>query len=106
MLIPQIPSTEHIRSMALRYRHDFGMDKMQGEYAEFCGMTEQERNELCVDMLALYRKFYKLGSVVGDNAEVPARLTEVQYASFTEFDRISIRQLYEEATLQGFFRYT
>lgn len=54
MMLPKIPPAGLIESMCLRYAHDFGLDKVEGELT--CGWTEREREALRITMLQLYEE--------------------------------------------------
>ncbi len=64
VLVPRVPSRAHLVSMAMRYRHDFGIE-LDDTSPMSCGMTDAERESILRIMAQLYEEatgqgFYKL----------------------------------------------
>lgn len=58
VIVPLTPPRELLVSMAMRLRHDFGVDlPPAADYTPFCGgMTPREREAMLTDMAKLYEE--------------------------------------------------
>lgn len=68
--LPKEPPRELLVSMAMRLRHDFGMDRIEMFPGHYMGLSPEERREILVDMERLYEEvaghgFYRWGDGAG-----------------------------------------
>lgn len=100
-MINKDPSPGLILSMCLRHDHGFFMQRHEMFPGFFTGSTDLDKEQLQARMREFYSFVYNM---VTDKSNWP-KLTKEQVSIIKEnFPEITVSQIYEEMSLQGFYR--